>query len=211
MPTAVLRTPPVHSAKVIPTHAGLREALFLCTRGERCPSVDGDGIGVNAALKEAVRAAGLPDRIRINHAGCFSQCGNGPMAVVYPEGTWYAALTPEDAAEIVERHLVGASRSSGWSSTRTPWALISCHATRRAGRSAAAIVAGRRSAVSDRWPAEVADLLRDRTDARDAHDWPRADALRARLRELGWEADRVPHRLVRQAASAAHAAGAGPW
>ena len=40
----------------------------------------------SAALKDAVRAAGLADRIRINHAGCFSQCGNGPMAVVYPEG-----------------------------------------------------------------------------------------------------------------------------
>ena len=60
--------------------------VFVCTRGEWCPSIDGDGIGVHAALKEAVRAAGLSDRIRINHAGCFSQCGNGPMAVVYPEG-----------------------------------------------------------------------------------------------------------------------------
>ena len=69
--------------------------VFVCTRGEWCPSVDGDGIGVHAALKEAVRAAGLSDRIRVNHAGCFSQCGNGPMAVVYPEGTWYAALTPD--------------------------------------------------------------------------------------------------------------------
>ena len=81
--------------------------VFVCTRGEWCPSIDGDGIGVHAALKEAVRAAGLSDRIRINHAGCFSQCGNGPMAVVYPEGTWYAALTPADVPEIVERHLVG--------------------------------------------------------------------------------------------------------
>ncbi len=25
------------------------------------------------------------------------------MAVVYPEGTWYAALTPDDVPEIVER------------------------------------------------------------------------------------------------------------
>jgi len=29
------------------------------------------------------------------------------MAVVYPEGVWYAALTPNDAEEIVERHLLG--------------------------------------------------------------------------------------------------------
>jgi (2Fe-2S) ferredoxin len=79
--------------------------VFVCTRGEWCPSVDGDGIGVHAALKQAVRDTGLSDRVRVNHAGCFSQCGNGPMAVVYPDATWYAALTPGDAQQIVTEHL----------------------------------------------------------------------------------------------------------
>jgi (2Fe-2S) ferredoxin len=81
--------------------------VFVCTTGEWCPAIDGDGIGVHSALKAAIKARGLAGRIRVNHAGCFSQCGNGPMAVVYPEGVWYAALTPSDAEEIVERHLVG--------------------------------------------------------------------------------------------------------
>jgi (2Fe-2S) ferredoxin len=81
--------------------------VFVCTRGEWCPAIDGDGIGVHARLKAIVKERGLSDRIRINHSGCFSQCGNGPMAVVYPEGIWYAALTPADAGEIVDRHLVG--------------------------------------------------------------------------------------------------------
>jgi (2Fe-2S) ferredoxin len=80
--------------------------VFVCTRGEWCPSIDGDGIGVHAALKQAAADAGLKDRVRVNHAGCFSQCGNGPMAVVYPDDVWYAALTPADAAEIVAEHLV---------------------------------------------------------------------------------------------------------
>jgi (2Fe-2S) ferredoxin len=80
--------------------------VFVCTRGEWCPAIDGDGVGVHARLKAIVKARGLGERIRINHAGCFSQCGNGPMAVVYPDGVWYAALTPDDADEIVERHLV---------------------------------------------------------------------------------------------------------
>jgi (2Fe-2S) ferredoxin len=81
--------------------------VFVCTRGEWCPSVDGDGLGVHAALKDAVSGAGLSDRVRINHSGCFSQCGIGPMAVVYPDGVWYAALTAADAAEIVRSHLIG--------------------------------------------------------------------------------------------------------
>lgn len=80
---------------------------FVCTAGEWCPAVDGDGIGVHARLKALVREHGLGDRVRINKAGCFSQCGNGPMVVVYPDGVWYAAVTPADADEIVERHLLG--------------------------------------------------------------------------------------------------------
>ena len=81
--------------------------VFVCTSGEWCPRIDGNGVGVRAALKERVKAAGLSDRVRVNHAGCFSQCGNGPMAVVYPDDVWYAGLTPADADEIVREHLAG--------------------------------------------------------------------------------------------------------
>ncbi len=81
--------------------------VFVCTAGDWCPAVDGDGIGVHARLKALVKARGLGDRVRVNRAGCLSQCGNGPMAVVYPDGVWYAALRPEDAAEIVDHHLAG--------------------------------------------------------------------------------------------------------
>lgn len=80
--------------------------LFVCTRGEWCPSIDGDGLGLHARLKEQVNAAGLADRVRVNHAGCFSQCGHGPMLAVYPDDVWYAAVSPSDADEIVRSHLV---------------------------------------------------------------------------------------------------------
>ncbi len=36
-------------------------------------------------------------------------------------------------------------------------------------------------------PAEAQALLRDRESARAAREWELADALRDRLRELGWE------------------------
>jgi (2Fe-2S) ferredoxin len=81
--------------------------LFVCTDGEWCPSIDGDGIGVHARLKQLAKAYGLTDRIRVNHAGCFSQCGHGPMVVVYPDAIWYAAVTPADAEEIIQRHVIG--------------------------------------------------------------------------------------------------------
>jgi (2Fe-2S) ferredoxin len=80
--------------------------VFVCTHGDWCPSIDGDGLGVHARLKALVRDAGLSGTVRINHSGCFSQCGNGPMVVVYPDAVWYAAVTPDDADEIVRSHLV---------------------------------------------------------------------------------------------------------
>ncbi len=81
--------------------------IFVCTSGKYCPEVDGDGLGVHAALKQQVAAAGLRDRVRVNHSGCMDQCGHGPMVVIYPETVWYAGVRPEDVEEIVREHLVG--------------------------------------------------------------------------------------------------------
>lgn len=81
--------------------------VFVCTSGTWCPAVDGDGIGVHARLKALVKQAGLTGRVRVNHSGCFDQCGHGPMVVIYPENVWYAHVTPEDTEEIVQSHLIG--------------------------------------------------------------------------------------------------------
>jgi (2Fe-2S) ferredoxin len=81
--------------------------VFVCTSGSWCPMVDGDGLGVHARLKALVKQAELGGRVRVNHAGCFDQCGHGPMVVVYPENVWYAHVAPEDADEILRAHLIG--------------------------------------------------------------------------------------------------------
>jgi (2Fe-2S) ferredoxin len=79
--------------------------VFVCTHGPWC-SRDGDTGAIVKQLKQAAAAAGLKGRIRINKSGCLNQCGHGPMVVVYPEGHWYAGVTPDDAGEIVAVDLV---------------------------------------------------------------------------------------------------------
>jgi (2Fe-2S) ferredoxin len=81
--------------------------VFVCTSGDFCPEMDGDGRGVHARLKKAVAEAGLGGRVRINKSGCLDQCGFGPMVVVYPDAVWYWGVQPADAEEIVREHLVG--------------------------------------------------------------------------------------------------------
>jgi (2Fe-2S) ferredoxin len=43
---------------------------------------------------------------RINRAGCFDRCSEGPVIVVYPEAVWYTYVDQEDIDEIIESHLV---------------------------------------------------------------------------------------------------------
>jgi GT2 family glycosyltransferase len=45
---------------------------------------------------------------------------------------------------------------------------------------------------SDALPPDVQRLLDERTEARDARDWARADALRDELHDLGWQAEDGP-------------------
>ncbi|HET6373434.1 MAG TPA: (2Fe-2S) ferredoxin domain-containing protein [Candidatus Polarisedimenticolia bacterium] len=80
--------------------------VFVCTSGEDCPTRGDVEAHVKFLRAEAVRA-GLKNDIRINKAGCFSQCGHGPMIVVYPDDVWYAGVKQEDLKEIFESHIVG--------------------------------------------------------------------------------------------------------
>jgi nitrite reductase/ring-hydroxylating ferredoxin subunit/(2Fe-2S) ferredoxin len=80
--------------------------VFVCTSGETCPT-QGDVEKFVKILRDGARAAGRQQDIRINKSGCFSQCGHGPMIVVYPEDVWYAGVQESDLQEILTSHIVG--------------------------------------------------------------------------------------------------------
>lgn len=60
-----------------------------------------------AALQQAVTThPALCGSVAVTPCGCLGPCFDGPNLVVYPDGVWYAGVTPADVAELVERHLV---------------------------------------------------------------------------------------------------------
>ncbi|PYM93712.1 MAG: ferredoxin [Candidatus Rokuibacteriota bacterium] len=80
--------------------------VFVCTSGDSCPTQGNVEQFVKYLRDEAVKA-GLKTDVRINKAGCFSQCGHGPMMVVYPDNVWYAGVQESDLQEIFESHIKG--------------------------------------------------------------------------------------------------------
>ncbi len=53
-----------------------------------------------------VKEAGLEKEVKVVRTGCFGLCEAGPIVIVYPEGTFYSRVKPEDVQEIVSEHLV---------------------------------------------------------------------------------------------------------
>ena len=45
--------------------------------------------------------------IHCSHCGSVGFCAIGPAVLVYPDGIWYAHVTPEDVPEIIASHLKG--------------------------------------------------------------------------------------------------------
>ncbi|HHV50970.1 MAG TPA: NADH-quinone oxidoreductase subunit NuoF [Clostridiales bacterium] len=57
-------------------------------------------------LNKELEKQGLADEVKVVTTGCFGLCALGPIMIVYPEGSFYSSVKPEDIPEIVSEHLL---------------------------------------------------------------------------------------------------------
>lgn len=58
------------------------------------------------ALQKEIDKNGLSNEVQVVKTGCFGLCALGPIMIVYPEGSFYSMVKPEDIPEIVSEHLL---------------------------------------------------------------------------------------------------------
>ena len=81
----------------------VRAHVLICG-GTGCTSSGSQDI--QKAFRENIESYGLADEVKLVQTGCFGLCALGPVVIVYPDGTFYSRVTPEDVKEIVEEHLL---------------------------------------------------------------------------------------------------------
>ena len=80
-----------------------RSHVMICG-GTGCTSSGSDKVA--AAFEAEIVTAGLENEVKVIRTGCFGLCALGPIVVIYPEGTFYSMVKPEDVGEIVNEHLL---------------------------------------------------------------------------------------------------------
>jgi len=80
-----------------------RATIRVCSTGCRALGA----LDVCEALEKEVAAQNAGDRVEIVRAGCHGLCASAVALVIDPQGIFYRHVKPDDAAEIIEKTILG--------------------------------------------------------------------------------------------------------
>lgn len=79
-----------------------KREILVCVGGGCLAS---GALEICKSLNAAIAAHKLEDKVKVVETGCMGPCAAGPVAKVMPDNVFYQGITPEDAMEIVEKHI----------------------------------------------------------------------------------------------------------
>ena len=78
----------------------LKSIRIHCCTSTGCQAAN--SLAVKKEMEQAVKKAGLQDKVQVVGVGCMGFCGKGPIVEIEPQGLQYEVVKPEVAASIVE-------------------------------------------------------------------------------------------------------------
>ncbi len=88
--------------------SGAQHLQILICGGTGCKASSSQGITDN--LLKAIQKNEITDKVEVITVGCFGFCEKGPIVKIIPDNTFYTQVTPEDAEEIINEHIIGGRR-----------------------------------------------------------------------------------------------------
>jgi (2Fe-2S) ferredoxin len=103
--------------------------LLLCATPTKALCCPDPAVGSTSwdTLKRLVRELGLeqPDRpegiVLRTKADCLRICAEGPILLIWPEGSVYTGVTPERIERILREHVIGGTPIEAWIFRRMPF------------------------------------------------------------------------------------------
>ena len=78
---------------------------ICCCGGTGCHA--SNSIELMDNLRSLIKEHGLENDVKVVQTGCFGFCAQGPIVKIMPDNVFYVQVTPDDAREIIEKHVIG--------------------------------------------------------------------------------------------------------